>query len=340
MVYALREGLRLVLEEGLEARFARHRRNHAALAAGLAALGLEYIAGPACRLPQLNAVRLPEGVDDVAGRKRLLSEFGIEVGGGLGEFKGKAWRIGLMGYNSRPELRLPGARGAGAGAPRRGGEGGTRGGHRRRRAGLHGVRFDRMNTTIPWPPDILDRMVRAVEKVRQRLLQSARALEAGKVPYAVIGGNAVAAFVAKIDEGSVRNTRDVDILIRREDLEAAKAAMDAAGFDFAEVAGVALFVERPDGKPSEGVHLLFAGEKVKETDPVSAPEMSESEDGVAFRVLSLEALVRMKLVAFRLKDQVHLQDMARLGLIDATWPARYPEVLAERLRQILANPDG
>lgn len=102
MVYALREGLRLVLEEGLEPRFARHVRNHAALRAGLEALGLEYIASPDCRLPQLNAIRLPDGVDDLAGRKRLLTEFGIEVGGGLGEFKGKAWRIGLMGYNSRP----------------------------------------------------------------------------------------------------------------------------------------------------------------------------------------------------------------------------------------------
>lgn len=102
MVYALREGLRLVLEEGLEPCFARHVRNHAALRAGLEALGLEYIAAPDCRLPQLNAIRLPDGVDDLAGRKRLLTEFGIEVGGGLGEFKGKAWRIGLMGYNSRP----------------------------------------------------------------------------------------------------------------------------------------------------------------------------------------------------------------------------------------------
>lgn len=102
MVYALREGLRLVLEEGLEARFARHVRNHTALKAGLLALGLTYTAAEGCQLPQLNAVRLPDGVDDLAGRKRLLTEFGIEVGGGLGEFKGKAWRIGLMGYNSRP----------------------------------------------------------------------------------------------------------------------------------------------------------------------------------------------------------------------------------------------
>jgi alanine-glyoxylate transaminase/serine-glyoxylate transaminase/serine-pyruvate transaminase len=102
MVYALREGLRLVLEEGLEARFARHVRNHQALKAGLTALGLKYIAAEGNQLPQLNAVKLPDGVDDAAGRKRLLTEFGIEVGGGLGEYKGKAWRIGLMGYNSRP----------------------------------------------------------------------------------------------------------------------------------------------------------------------------------------------------------------------------------------------
>jgi alanine-glyoxylate transaminase/serine-glyoxylate transaminase/serine-pyruvate transaminase len=102
MVYALREGLRLVLEEGLEARFERHVRNHKALKAGLTALGLNYVAAEGYQLPQLNAVCLPDGVDDVAGRKRLLTEFGIEVGGGLGEFKGKAWRIGLMGYNSRP----------------------------------------------------------------------------------------------------------------------------------------------------------------------------------------------------------------------------------------------
>jgi alanine-glyoxylate transaminase / serine-glyoxylate transaminase / serine-pyruvate transaminase len=102
MIYALREGLRIVLEEGLEARFARHRENHLKLKAGLEALGLMYTADPQHQLPQLNAVRIPEGVDDLAVRKRLLNEFGIEIGGGLGEFKGKAWRIGLMGVNSRP----------------------------------------------------------------------------------------------------------------------------------------------------------------------------------------------------------------------------------------------
>ncbi len=102
MIYALREGLRIVQEEGLENRWARHQRNHEALKAGLLALGLEYTADPNHQLPQLNAVKIPTGFDDLAIRKRLLTEFGIEIGGGLGEFKGKAWRIGLMGYNSKP----------------------------------------------------------------------------------------------------------------------------------------------------------------------------------------------------------------------------------------------
>jgi alanine-glyoxylate transaminase/serine-glyoxylate transaminase/serine-pyruvate transaminase len=102
MVYALREALRLVLEEGLEARFARHLRNHRALKAGLAALGITYAAAEGHQLPQLNAVRIPTGADDLTTRKRLLAEFGIEIGGGLGDFKGKVWRVGLMGHASRP----------------------------------------------------------------------------------------------------------------------------------------------------------------------------------------------------------------------------------------------
>jgi alanine-glyoxylate transaminase / serine-glyoxylate transaminase / serine-pyruvate transaminase len=106
MVYALYEGLRLVLEEGLQTRYVRHRRNHEALKAGLKALGLTYIANEKHQLPQLNVVRSPAGVDELAVRKRLLGEFGIEIGGGLGDFKGKAWRIGLMGHNSRPDVVL------------------------------------------------------------------------------------------------------------------------------------------------------------------------------------------------------------------------------------------
>jgi alanine-glyoxylate transaminase/serine-glyoxylate transaminase/serine-pyruvate transaminase len=101
MTYALHEALRLVLEEGLEACFARHRRNHEALQAGLAAIGIDYATQPGHALPQLNAVRIPAGVDDVSVRTALLERFGIEIGAGLGAFKGKVWRIGLMGFASR-----------------------------------------------------------------------------------------------------------------------------------------------------------------------------------------------------------------------------------------------
>ncbi len=103
MNYALREALALVLEEGLPARFARHRLNHQALKAGLQALGLSYVPAEGFQLPQLNCVRIPDGIDDAAVRKRLLSGWGIEIGGGLGSLKGKAWRIGLMGHGSRRE---------------------------------------------------------------------------------------------------------------------------------------------------------------------------------------------------------------------------------------------
>lgn len=106
MVYAIHEGLRLVLEEGLKTRWDRHWRNHRALKVGLETLGLSYTADSSCQMPQLNAVKIPEGIEDIKGRKFLLENFGIEIGGGLGDFKGKVWRIGLMGYNSKPAAVL------------------------------------------------------------------------------------------------------------------------------------------------------------------------------------------------------------------------------------------
>ncbi|VTT99887.1 Uncharacterized protein OS=Planctomyces brasiliensis (strain ATCC 49424 / DSM 5305 / JCM 21570 / NBRC 103401 / IFAM 1448) GN=Plabr_2334 PE=4 SV=1: NTP_transf_5 [Gemmataceae bacterium] len=185
-----------------------------------------------------------------------------------------------------------------------------------------------------------ERMIRAVEKVRERCDRATKALDAAGLDYAVVGGHAVANWVASVDETLVRNTRDVDILVRRTDLDAVKRAMDAIGYDFAETSNVSLFFERPNGKPSEGIHLLFSGEKVKAADPVPAPDVTESERGAAFRVLSLEALVRMKLVANRDKDRTHIRDLIGVGLIDASWPEKFPDVLGERLRGILANPDG
>jgi alanine-glyoxylate transaminase/serine-glyoxylate transaminase/serine-pyruvate transaminase len=103
MNYALHEALRLVLLEGLENRWERHRQNHERLKQGLAALGLEIVSQPGHQLWQLNAVGVPPGVDEAAVRKRLLAEYHIEIGAGLGPLKGKIWRIGLMGETSRAE---------------------------------------------------------------------------------------------------------------------------------------------------------------------------------------------------------------------------------------------
>ena len=101
MNYGIHEALRLLLEEGLEARFARHQRNHLALKAGLKAMGIQYAVAEGSQLPMLNAVLIPAGADDAAVRAQLLNEFGIEIGGGLGPMKGKTWRIGLMGETSQ-----------------------------------------------------------------------------------------------------------------------------------------------------------------------------------------------------------------------------------------------
>ncbi len=101
-LFGFYEGLRLVLEEGLEARWARHRANHELLVAGLAELGLELLPAPEHRLWSLNAVKIPDGVDDLAVRKALLTDYNIEIGGGLGDLKGKVWRVGLMGCSSTP----------------------------------------------------------------------------------------------------------------------------------------------------------------------------------------------------------------------------------------------
>lgn len=103
-IYGLHESLRIVLEEGLENRWKRHEEAHARFARGAARLGLEFQVKEGHRLPQLNVIRIPPGHDDKAGRKRLLEEHGIEIGGGLGELAGKVWRVGLMGYGARPEV--------------------------------------------------------------------------------------------------------------------------------------------------------------------------------------------------------------------------------------------
>jgi hypothetical protein len=183
-------------------------------------------------------------------------------------------------------------------------------------------------------------MIRAVEKVRERLLRATAILEQAGIPYAVIGGNAVAAWVARIDEAAVRNTQDVDILLRRADLSNATKALASAGFIYRHVRGIDMFLDGPGTKVRDAVHVIFAGEKVRSEDPVPAPQVAESESAGAYRILTLEALVRMKLTSFRLKDRVHLLDMLDIGLIDATWLQRLPAPLATRLQELIDNPQG
>jgi hypothetical protein len=186
----------------------------------------------------------------------------------------------------------------------------------------------------------LERMERAVWKVRDRLLRATAALEKDGVPYAVVGGNAVAAWVEQIEEAAVRATQDVDLAIRRGDLDKAKVALGAVGFIYCHVAGVDLFLDGPDATPRDAVHLVMAGEKVRPQYVAAVPDVAESESFKAYRVLSLESLVRMKLTSYRRKDQVHLLDMIEVGLLDASWPKRFQPELASRLQELFDNPDG
>jgi hypothetical protein len=186
----------------------------------------------------------------------------------------------------------------------------------------------------------LDRMERAVEKVRDRLLRSTAALEAAGVPYAVIGGNAVMAWVEQVDESAVRFTQDVDLVLRREDLDRAAEALGKAGFVHRRAAGVEMFLDGPGAKARDAVHVIFSGEKVRPEYHAPVPDVSEAESFKSYRVLALEALVRMKLTSYRDKDKTHLRDMLDVGLIDASWPARYPAELAARLQHLIDTPEG
>jgi hypothetical protein len=189
-------------------------------------------------------------------------------------------------------------------------------------------------------PISLDRMVAAVEDVRRRMLRAAAALDRAGVPYAVIGGNAVAVWVARVDKAAVRNTQDVDLLIRRSDLESAILALGEEGFLYRHVKGVDLFLDGPDAHLRDALHIIFAGEKVRSGYSAPAPDVLESESSGSFRVLALPALIRMKLTSFRLKDQMHLLDLIDVGLIDQSTVEGLPTDLAGRLQGLIDNPES
>ena len=175
----------------------------------------------------------------------------------------------------------------------------------------------------------------AVERVEARLKRVVGALEQAGVPYAVVGGNAVAAWVAQADPSATRATKDVDLLVRRADLARVTAALEGAGLRRETLRDLVLFVDPSEPSRRAGVHLVWAGEHVRPSYTVAAPDVAEAERSAeGFRVLSLAALVRMKLTSFRDIDRVHVADLLAVGLIDDGIRQTLPAELQSRLNEI------
>jgi hypothetical protein len=192
-----------------------------------------------------------------------------------------------------------------------------------------------------------ERMSEGIEKVKDRLRRAAGALEEAGIEYAVIGGNAVAAWVSRVDDSVVRNTRDVDILVRRADMPLIIPAMQRAGFIHRAVSilggkgHIEMFLDGPGAKARDGVHLIFADEKVNPEAIEPSPAVSDVDPTHPdFRLIGLLALVTMKLTSYRDKDRVHLRDMIEIGQLDASWLPRVPPSLRQRLQDLLDDPDG
>jgi hypothetical protein len=185
-----------------------------------------------------------------------------------------------------------------------------------------------------------ERIERAVEKVKDRMRRVTETLNAAEIPYAVIGGNAVQHWVAQVDESAVRNTQDVDIILNEADLDRAIAALEPVGFIFRRSAGVNMFLDGPNAKARDVVHVIFAGKKVRPEYPEPVPTIEQFDWMGASKTLPIEKLVTMKLTSYRDKDRVHVRDMIALGIIDEGWLERFSPVLRERLLALLNDPDG
>jgi hypothetical protein len=185
----------------------------------------------------------------------------------------------------------------------------------------------------------LERMFRAVELVQERLLRTAAALENRGIPYAVVGGCAVAEWVRRADQGGERYSDDVDILIRRNDLHSVRVALDSAGFVYQSRNERHIFLDGVDGSVRSSVKIVFAGEPERPEYAYPLPGV-HSQPAQGFQVLDLEPLVRMMLTSFRREDGMLLYDMLDVGLIGASWLTRLPDDLAARLRELIDNPNG
>jgi len=176
---------------------------------------------------------------------------------------------------------------------------------------------------------------RAVERVERLLKTVTTALDQAGIPYAVIGGNAVATWVATRDVGAVRATKDVDILLRRSDLQSVADVLAPLGFISDDVMGIPVFMEATDPLPSQGVHVIVANEKVRAHSRFPAPDVEDVvRSSSGHLVVGLRALVVMKLDAFRRTDQVHLEDMLRQGLITRELVHHLPGDFLDRLRHV------
>ncbi len=183
------------------------------------------------------------------------------------------------------------------------------------------------------------RIGESMDRVEQRLRKASAILEAAGIPFAIVGGNAVRIWVAQVDPGAVRATNDVNVLIRPEDLEEAKRVMSDNGYHYRKAAGLDMFLEGKEDSARFAIHVVLANRMVKETDFEPNPDVEPNEYGDGIRTLPLERLVRMKLNSFRLKDRVHLLDLIEVGLADRTWINKFPELLGERLKALIENPD-
>jgi hypothetical protein len=187
-------------------------------------------------------------------------------------------------------------------------------------------------------PGLWERYLMALDEVTDRLQRIARALEETGVAYALVGGQAVALWVATRDPAAVRTTKDVDILLRREDLPRARTAAATVALDYFEVLGVGMFLERSDPNPRKAVHLLWAGEKVRPEYPLPSPTVDEREMlEPGKHVVTVAGLVRMKLMSNRDQDRVHLRDLIDVGLVQRDLLQGLPSGLANRLDALLAE---
>ncbi len=181
----------------------------------------------------------------------------------------------------------------------------------------------------------------AVERVERLLRKLTDALNAAGVEYAVIGGNAVAAWVSTVDEAATRATKDVDVLIRRDELVRITEILRPIELVPVEILGVTMFVDRENPNPKTGVRVVFGGERIRPEHTHAAPDPSESVEGNwGFQVVDLRYLVQMKLQAYRFIDRAHIQDLLEVGLIDQRIRDALPDDLRSRLEAIESAGTG